>query len=442
MRKQQAFTFWSTYAAMIMKNGATVTMTNPAIDFTARAKAGDYDCLSDEEYMEELDDAEQTASFWRKRKEAAVGSIFLEALKQTSLDHQELEELSEILAEASTRVTYKYQEPKKKSKRQAEEDTGFEHVYETTPFDTQPFLWTPRKIYEYLSESVYGQEQAKRSAATLLYQHMQGHRRNMLMAGPSGCGKTEIWRTLQRKFSCIKIINGPQLSCDGWKGSYHLKDIFLEAPEEEAQHLIIVVDEADKLFEPAVTSGGTDFARMIQNEFLKVMDGDEITFVDSDRKEPKALTVDCTNISFVFCGSFETLQKNKAFVPMPIGFSGSRGEELKKAEGPEVTEEDLISYGNIRREIAGRIDSIVLLNALKADDFEYIMESRERMSPIRQLERVYGIEMALDAKTRRALAVKAAESQLGCRYIRSRLQNMLDNQMFDEPDRKKFELSM
>ena len=50
----------------------------------------------------------------------------------------------------------------------------------------------------------------------------------MILAGPTGCGKTEIWRSLSKKFDFIKIVNGPQLACDGWKGSYHIKDIFLE----------------------------------------------------------------------------------------------------------------------------------------------------------------------------------------------------------------------
>lgn len=53
-----------------------------------------------------------------------------------------------------------------------------------------------------------------------------------------------------KKFSFIKIINGPQLSCDGWKGSYHVKDIFLEEKPQMREHMIVVVDEADKLFEP------------------------------------------------------------------------------------------------------------------------------------------------------------------------------------------------
>ena len=109
----------------------------------------------------------------------------------------------------------------------------------------------------------------------LMYHHLNGNSRNIVMAGATGCGKTEIWRTLSKKFNFIRIVNGPQLTCDGWKGSYHIKDIFTGETKETAECLVIVIDEADKLFEPSIGSGGTDFGQKIQNELLKIMDDDK-----------------------------------------------------------------------------------------------------------------------------------------------------------------------
>ena len=63
---------------------------------------------------------------------------------------------------------------------------------------------------------------------------------------------------------------------------HHMKDIFLEEPTEKVKKMLVVIDEADKLFEPMVGSGGTDFSRAIQNEFLKVMDGEEVTFLPKE----------------------------------------------------------------------------------------------------------------------------------------------------------------
>lgn len=269
----------------------------------------------------------------------------------------------------------------------------------------------------------------------MLYHHMKGRRRNMILTGPTGCGKTEIWRTLKKQFPFIKIVNGPQLACDGWKGSYHMKDIFLEEPTEKVKKLLVVIDEADKLFEPMVGSGGTDFSRAIQNEFLKVMDGDEVTFVPEESgKNP--VSIDCSNISFVFCGSFETLRENRCSANSGIGFGKNRKSDPK--EDRNLTEEDLIEYGNVRREIAGRIQQIVVLDDLDATDFEQIMKSPKRMSPIRQIEEQYEVAMELDDRTRQSLARRAADSGLGCRYIRSQIQGMLDEKIFDEPEQTRF----
>lgn len=465
MREQQAKDFWSAYLKLILRKGQETTIVNPFEEFRDSVAKGGYESVSDEEYANIYDQVEELSVFWQQRPKDSVAHIVIEALSRTHLYEDEIQDIAGILAEASERTNYTQQmlqemgaeeaekrmadrkkaklppvPPDYPEKEWIEAEYGFEGVYEETPFDDTDYSWTPKLIYQYLGEHVYGQEEAKRGAAMLVYNHLQGHRRNMLVAGPTGCGKTEIWRTLQKKFSFIKIINGPQLSCDGWKGSYHVKDIFLEEKPQMREHMIVVVDEADKLFEPMVGSGGTDFSRSIQNEFLKLIDGDQVTFVNEDnRKDPQTAKIDCRNISFVFCGSFEMLRNNKEDRSSAIGFSSS----TETADlTSEVTEEDLVLYGNIRREIAGRIDKIVMLQPLGADDFDQIMQSKNKIFPVSQIAGQYGIEISLDEKTRRMLAEEASESQLGCRYIRSKIQGMLDDQIFEDPYQKKFRLSM
>ena len=258
--------------------------------------------------------------------------------------------------------------------------------------------------------------------------------RNIVMAGATGCGKTEIRRTLSKKFNFIRIVNGPQLTCDGWKGSYHIKDIFTGETKETAGCLVIVIDEADKLFEPSIGSGGTDFGQKIQNELLKIMDGDALAFVDEGDRNKK-ITVDCSGISIVLCGSFERMLQERTEASGGIGFCQPEREESRIAE---CSEEDLTQYGNVRREIAGRINQIVALNTLGAEDFEAIMESPA--SPIQKIEQSHHVSLTVDKDTKRKLASDAEKSGLGCRYIRSRLQSMLDEQMFDEPDAKEYSL--
>ena len=428
MLREKALDFWKTYIGLMTKGGVDVPMTNPAVTFTADAKAGEYDDISDEEYYELLDFTEELASFWKKNREATAGAVLLEALVNTDLSLSETDKLAQILAEASERKTYKYIKP----------EPEFEKAFDKTPFDEGEVDWTPQLIYEYLNEHVYRQENAKKAAAIMLYNHLKGRRRNMILAGPTGCGKTEIWRTLQKIFSFSKIVNGPQIAGDGWKGSYHMKDIFVEEPAEKAKKMLVVIDEADKLFEPSIGAAGVDYARKIQNEFLKIMDGDKVEFV-SEGNDAKKTTVDCSNVSFVFCGSFETLLQNREDKPATIGFFQNTASD---EEAESITIEDLVEYGNVRREIAGRIQQIVALNALTVDDFEHILNSRKQMSPIRQLEKLYMVNLSVDDKTKRILAEKAATKNLGCRYMRSQIQSMLDEKMFDDPDCRNFKLSL
>ena len=428
MLREKALDFWKTYIGLMTKGGVDVPMTNPAVTFTADAKAGEYDELSDEEYYELLDFTEELASFWKKNREATAGAVLLEALVNTDLSLSETDKLAQILAEASERKNYKYTKP----------EPEFETTFDKTPFDEGEVDWTPQMIYEYLDEHVYRQENAKKAAAIMLYNHLKGRRRNMILAGPTGCGKTEIWRSLQKRFPFIKIVNGPQIACDGWKGSYHMKDIFVEEPAKKAKKMLVVIDEADKLFEPSIGAAGVDYARKIQNEFLKIMDGDKVEFV-SEGNDAKKKMVDCRNVSFVFCGSFETLLQNREDKPATIGFFQNTTSD---EEEETITIEDLVEYGNVRREIAGRIQQIVALNALTADDFEHILNSKKQMSPIRQLEKLYMVNLSVDEETKRILAEKAAGKNLGCRYMRSQIQSMLDEKMFDDPDCRNFKLSL
>ena len=458
MDRKTAEEFWSTYFGLIMHEGADTCMGNPFKEFIKEARIGTYDALTDDEYHMKYQQAEEISAFWNGRNKRSAGQVFAEALSRTPLSYNEQKEILSTLMDASERITYKSLNASvnedgemafdmdpvqmKQSKKDADcEDLDFETAYEETPFDEEEFRWTPRLIYDYIGEYVHGQYRARQAASILVYNHLQGRRRNMILAGPTGCGKTEIWRSLSKKFDFIKIVNGPQLACDGWKGSYHIKDIFLEELQKGRNpgHLLVVIDEADKLFEPAVASGGTDFSKMIQNEFLKIMDGDSM-IVGSDDPKKKSVTIDCSGVSFVFCGSFETLLQNRDMKPSPIGFS--RGEAEIQSEPVLFTEEDLVQYGNVRREIAGRIQQIAEVDMLSEEDFEYMMTSRKKMSPIRQLEKMYDIHMKVDAVTRKYLAHKAVESKLGCRYIRSRLQVLLDDQMFDDPDQKEFQLSV
>lgn len=432
MTHDMAKQFWKVYIGMAGKNGMHANMSNPVDDFKASAHAREFDKLTDDQYYRKEADAEELSSFWHYKPSETAGQILLNALAKTDISDVEIDDIAGILADASVRTDY-YTEERECDEGIITEDLDFLLVDGPTPFDGGAG-WTPHSIYGYLDQHIYGQEAAKRAASMLMYHHLNGNSRNIVMAGATGCGKTEIWRTLSKKFNFIRIVNGPQLTCDGWKGSYHIKDIFTGETKETAGCLVIVIDEADKLFEPSIGSGGTDFGQKIQNELLKIMDGDALAFVDEGDRNKK-ITVDCSGISIVLCGSFEHMLQERTEASGGIGFCQPEREESRIAE---CSEGDLTQYGNVRREIAGRINQIVALNTLGAEDFEAIMESPA--SPIQKIEQSHHVSLTVDKDTKRKLASDAEKSGLGCRYIRSRLQSMLDEQMFDEPDAKEYSL--
>ena len=431
MKYDTAYDFFTSYLKLANRDKAHINMPNPAVSFTAEAYMGKFDAIPDLEYESRLDDTKEISSFWDCQRSQEAGYILLNAIARTDLCDSHIDSIAEILADAATITDYV-------AEKEACGEDAFQPGSNLPPaYGLKNPASSPHEIYGYLNKNIYGQEAAKRAVSMLMYHHLHGNSRNIVMAGKSGSGKTEIWRALSKRYDFIRIINGPQLSCDGWKGSFHLKDIFWDEPKETAEHLVIVVDEADKMLEPAIASGGTDVARRVQNELLKLMDGDTLTFVsDNNNDKSKKITVDCSGVSVVLCGSFETMLQTKADSSSSIGFLQS---EKKESRVTECNEKDLIKYGNVRREIAGRISQIVTLDALTATDFEAIMESE--MSPIRKIEKTHKVSLSVDKDLRKKLAADAAESGLGCRFLRSKLQSMLDGQMFDEPEAKEFSLS-
>lgn len=434
MTYKDAQSFWENYLTLIHGSGHRDKIHNPLQNIPTEEDNPDH--LSAEQLFQKERAALEFSSFWEDKPIETAGNILINALSMTNLSGTDRKALSEILADASVHTDYsQYTNTATKNTGGWKSAAGIpDNPFEPAFDNIGNMVWTPRQIYDYLDACVYGQEEAKRAASMLVYHHYHKHRRNLIMSGPSGCGKTEIWRTLARKFHYIKIINGPQIACDGWKGSYHIKDIFTNEPHAKASRLIIVIDEADKLFEPTI-SNGTDFARKIQNELLKIMDGDTLTFTDDNEKKP-ACTVSCQNVSVIFCGSFEHMSICQSEATHHIGFLS----EDTASQPISHKEEDFIEYGNIRREIMGRINQIVTLQPLTAEDFLTILDSPA--SPIEQISIAHNVVLEVDKDTRRQLAEDAVKSGLGCRYIRSRLQTMLDEQMFEFPDRTGYTLSI
>ena len=426
MKKETAHDFWRRYFGLVCNGELSQNVENPLLDFVVQAKSGELDDIPDEEYNVRSKDCQQFAAIWHKEPRRTAGDIFLDALQMTSISREYREKIIELLAECSLHSDYlPKQEPAggSPSPQEVPGISGSEHTSDS-------YCVSPRSIYSSLCRRIQGQDEAKRVAATITYNHVKGRRSTAVFCGPSGCGKSEIWRQLSKDFpDLIRIVDASRMSAEGWKGSFHLRDIFegIPAADLEDHGLIVVLDEADKICcEAAVGAGGTNYNALTQNSLLKMLDGDMIEFGHEDNNR-KAFKVDCSHVSVVLLGAFEHLLKNKSESRGGIGF-GSSLQSRCDYSNTKISYEDLISAG-MRREIAGRINRIALLQPLSVSDYRALLTG-----PVMDdLQTMGGCRIEIDEHSVDLLSEQASKTELGVRWMRSQLINALDDLMFDDP---------
>ena len=466
-----------TEALKHVANGeGNVLVDNPAKTFTARAEKGDFIyTLDDNHYMQALADVNDLSKRIWEMKECQSWYFLLEKILNIKKLHEgvitrvvqtlavycedKLDEQKEdyvydpiynvidydLIADHDDLSSYEsdvpstlteddellpFDEPRELPKQLIKEKHSDKPSHRPVP--SYHSLATPQDIYDYLNEHVYGQTKAKRAAASLIWNHAHKHiKRNALFAGPTGCGKTEIWRQASQIYPFIRIIDASHVSADGWTGNYKVRNFFDGLSKEEAEKSIYILDEADKLFEPTFSAGGNNYSYLVQNELLKLLEGEDIIFPADEKNNKPELCLNTKHMSFVFLGSFETMltEKNSS-IKKSLGF-GADLSHTSYDYDTLFTPDDLVEYAGVRREIAGRIHSIVQLQSMTADDYYAILQN-PIISPLKSLEEQYGIQLTLNDKSMRQLADKAFESKMGVRYMTARLTDMLDEKLFSD----------
>ena len=429
MRKEAAFDFWKRYLHLVHNGWITLNVENPLCGFATQVNAGEYNKVSDEEFAVIYKDYEQFNAIWKEKSQRPAGDVLLDALRMTRISDESLDRIANILANHS--VSSNYLPPMEADKRKLQPSLDA-HISSDTKISAQDSsgvnTLSPKGIYEFLCERIHGQEEAKKIASLLLFNHLQGRRSSSVFCGPSGCGKSEIWRHLSKAYpGLIRIMDASRLSADGWKGSLHLRDIFdnIPAKDLETRGLIVVLDEADKICcEPAIGASGTNYNLLIQNNLLKMLDGDMIEFGEEDKKQ--AFSVDCSRVSIVLLGAFETLLQGKS-CGGGIGFGAAPRMECTY-DNTELSYADLISAG-MRREIAGRINRIVSLKPLSVSDYREILTG----PVLDDLQSAGQCTITIENAAAELLSSQAAASGLGVRWMRSQIMNAIDDLIFIDP---------
>lgn len=418
----------------VMAGDAGRFIEHPTITFSANATAGKYDHFSKNEYDTLLCKIEKLSSLWDTQPRRTAGELLLAMLERIAIPPDQLEGIAAPLLE-----WYDREELRLDEFGNPLPDDGFEFTIGID--DVIAAMSVPRRpkeIRDAIAARVLCQPEGTKAAAMILYGHLSGRRSNSVFCGPSGCGKTEIWRCLSKEYpGLIRIVDFSRMSGEGWSGSLHLRDVFdgIDKGALARNGLIVVFDEADKILCETVATSAGNHNQIIQNNLLKMLDGDVIDFGGENSKTP--FSVNCANVSVVMLGAFENLLAGKAASRAKhIGFGGAAPEE-GPPEHKDIGYDDMINAG-MRREIAGRINRIVAMVPLDAADFKTILEG----PVLSGLEESYKCRIVMDDAAAAALSEQAVTSGLGVRWMRSTLVNAIEDELFDECEAEEFRVDM